>query len=195
MKRFVLITSAMLAGVIILAFTACEPNFDLGLKSEPEIINIEAGGADPVVEYNREVVEDKVEVLIEEDNPEDDLEIADADSIDEKDAIAAMVGTWRLEREQDGGSFKAQGTLVVSADGSYKYVADEEDAADDSYDADKLHEGKITKGVEEYADFDLQYIAFTDNNGEFWASCYIPVKDPDVYYIGNGGVLRFVRVK
>lgn len=193
MKRFALITSAMLAGVIILAFTACTPSIDLGLKSEPEIINIEAGGAEPIVEYNKEEVEDNVVILSSKGEvevaPKEDNGIADAENIEEKDAIAAMVGTWKLEKEQDDNSFKAVGTMTVSADGTYKYVADDKD------DVDKIHEGKITKGVEEYDGFNLQFISFTDNNGDLWAGCYIPATDPDVYYIGNGGVSRFTRVK
>ena len=183
MKRIGLIVTGVLAGIIILAFTGCEP-LDFMDKYNPEV---KEEASNPIVEYERDEVLAK-EVVVE---VYDDGELVGTTGIekdteiDEKDAIAAMVGIWLLETEEDDG-FVGMGILTVNEDGTYKY---EDDAKAD------FHKGKISVEVEEFADFDLQNITFTDDSGEFWVSCYIPAEDPDVYYIGNGGVSRFTRVK
>lgn len=179
MKRIGLIATGLAAGIIILAFTGCEP-LDIMSKYNPEIKEEEA--SNPIVEYERdETLAEKVVVEVYDEGET----VVEEIMVDEKEAVAAMVGVWVLENEEDN-RFVSIGKMTVSDDGTYKYV---DDAGVDS------HEGKISLEVEEYIDFDVQYISFTDDNGEHWVSCYIPAEDPDVYYIGNGGVSRFTRVK
>ena len=106
---------------------------------------------------------------------------------DENVTLNAIVGQWIYE-EQDA-SFTDEyvgtpkGFVIVSEDGTYSYN-----------DGASTTTGIVKIDYEEYSNGDkVPYYSFCSDSGEFWIGCYINQNEPDVFYIGNGGMSRLVR--
>ena len=106
---------------------------------------------------------------------------------DENVTLDAIVGQWIYEEQDAGFTDQYVGTpkgcVIVSKDGTYSYN-----------NGASTTTGTVKIAYDEYSNGDkVPYYSFCNDNGEFWIGCYINQNEPDVFYIGNGGMSRLVR--
>ena len=114
---------------------------------------------------------------------------ASSEKQEENITFDAIAGQWIYEVQDAGFTDQYVGTpkgsVTISKDGTYSYS-----------DGASTTTGTIKIDHEEYSNGDkAPFYSFCSDNGEFWIGCYVNQEDPDIFYIGNGGMCRLVRDK
>ena len=111
------------------------------------------------------------------------------DDIAENADFESLAGEWEYqERDRSNGGYTTLGSLVIDESGNYTYspYADHDERS-----------GNIILKSEKYSDGrEKHYYAFCEDgdSGNIWTSCFCEQSDSNVYYTGNGGDSRLVRV-
>ncbi|MCR4889165.1 MAG: hypothetical protein K5979_08330 [Ruminococcus sp.] len=111
------------------------------------------------------------------------------DSFSNSIELNAIVGDWEYqERDRSKDEYKTLGRLTIDCLGNYTYLP---------YDDSDKKSGMIALKSEKYSDGkEKYYYAFCEdgNYDNIWKSCFCEQADSDIYYAGNGGDSRFVRI-
>ena len=111
------------------------------------------------------------------------------DDIADNADFDSLAGEWEYqERDRSSGEYTTLGSLVIEEAGNYTYSP---------YAVPDERSGRIILRSEKYSDGrEKYYYAFCEDGdrGNIWTSCFCEQSDDNVYYTGNGGESRIVRV-
>ena len=100
-----------------------------------------------------------------------------------------LAGEWIYEVSDDGihtvdQSKQYNGRIIIRVDGEFYYTAPDGTETD----------GTVETGTEEIGGTVLDTVSFY-SEGEYMFGGYLRADDPNIIYIGNGGMARLVRIK
>ena len=104
--------------------------------------------------------------------------------------LAPICGDWIYEQVDSSNltDFESLAYVHVSEDGTFNVIWFDEEEGENT--------GNITSGVDTFEDGDeLPFYKFMIAGNNLWIAGYCDQEDPDIFWIGNGGMERLVRLE